>query len=126
MNKLGLGLAAGAVLVVAATQSSFSADMRIAPAPAPIAATCPGGPFSGFWAGGNLDWAYYRSDRTDQDGLLFVPGTHVHPDTKSSVGGGVGVGWDWQCRNRVFGVIADGSWTGAKHVDSARSESCLA
>jgi outer membrane immunogenic protein len=34
--------------------------------------------------------------------------------TKSGVGGGVGAGWDWQCRNRVFGVIADWSGTSAK------------
>lgn len=43
---------------------------------------------------------------------LLVPASHDL--TKSGVGGGVAVGWDWQCRNRVFGVIADGSWTSAK------------
>jgi hypothetical protein len=53
MIKLGVGLAASALLVIAATQMSYSADMAVAPAP--IGTACPGGPFSGFWAGGNLD-----------------------------------------------------------------------
>jgi hypothetical protein len=92
MTKLGLGLATGALLVIAGTQISHSADLGVRPAPAPIVAGCPGGPFSGFWAGGNLDWAYYRADRTDQDG--FVVGTFGIPGTlsatKSSVAGGVG------------------------------------
>ena len=119
MTKRGLGLAAGALLVMAGTQISYSADLGVRPAPAPIVAGCPGGPFSGFWAGGNLDWAYYRADRTDQDG--FIVGTFGSPGTvsatKSSVAGGVGAGWDWQCRNRVFGVIADWSGTSAKASD---------
>src|SRR5262245_5020231 len=112
MNKLGLGIAAGALLVVAGTQISHSADLGVRPAPAPIAATCPGGPFSGFWVGGNLDWAYYRADRTDQD--AFINGAATVSSTKNAVAGGVGGGWDWQCRNRVFGVIADWSGTSAK------------
>ena len=99
MTKLGLGLATGALVVVAGTQISHSADMGVRPAPAPIVAGCPSGPFSGFWAGGNLDWAYYRADRTDHDG--FTVGTFGSPGTlsatKSSVAGGVGAGWDWQC-----------------------------
>jgi hypothetical protein len=57
MTKLGLGIATGALLVVAGTQISHSADMAVNPAP--VVATCPGGPFNGFWAGGNIDWAYY-------------------------------------------------------------------
>jgi outer membrane immunogenic protein len=101
---------------MAGTQISYSADLGVRPAPAPIVAGCPGGSFSGFWAGGNLDWAYYRADRTDQDG--FAVGTFGIPGTlsatKSSVAGGVGAGWDWQCHNRVFGVIADWSGTSAR------------
>jgi outer membrane immunogenic protein len=91
--------------------------LGVRPAPAPIVGGCPGGPFSGFWAGGNVDWAYYRADRTDQDGFTVGPGFGTPgtvSSTKSSVAGGVGVGWDWQCRNRVFGVIADWSGTSAR------------
>jgi outer membrane immunogenic protein len=113
MSKLGLGIAAGALLVVAGTQISHSADMGVRAAPPPVLATCPGGPFSGFWVGGNLDWAYYKAERTDQDGLISAGGSTIS-STKSAVAGGVGGGWDWQCRNRVFGVIADWSGTSAK------------
>lgn len=112
MIKLGTVLAAGTFFVLTATQISYSADMAVAPAP--IATACPGGPFSGFWAGGNLDWAYYRAERNDEDAFLFKFNTQN--STANSAGGGVAGGWDWQCRNRVFGVVADLSWTRADTV----------
>ena len=67
--------------------------------------------FSGFYVGGNVGGISYTAHTTDRDEFLVDAATYTSNDI--NVVAGVQIGYDWQCCNRVFGIVADWDWSNA-------------
>jgi outer membrane immunogenic protein len=101
--------------------SAFAADMGLpvkAPAPPPI----PYVNWQGFYIGGNVGVARLNATATDTSSNTFggICDYSRNPSSCSTgttgATAGVQVGYDWQSRYFVYGVVADWSWTGLKHT----------
>jgi outer membrane immunogenic protein len=115
MKKL-IMLAAGAVAGLAITSSAMAADMpaRVYKAPPPI---MPVFSWSGFYIGlnGGYSWGRSRTDGAffnNTTGALIVGGAD-RSDLKGGVFGGQ-AGFNMQAGNFVYGIEADGQWSGEK------------
>src|ERR1700732_11308 len=113
-------LATAAVITLGG--SAFAADMGVpmkAPPPAPIPYTS----WQGFYIGGNVGAARLNTTATQTFNGSFVGAGACGGDRflsscstgTTGVTAGVQVGYDWQSRYFVYGVVADWSWTGLKH-----------
>jgi outer membrane immunogenic protein len=126
MKKVRTHLLATAAIVTLGG-SAFAADMGLpmkAPAPAPI----PYVGWQGFYIGGNIGAARLNmtgnrtNDPGDFSGQISGCGGAAEWSSLSSCGtsatgvtAGVQVGYDWQSKYFVYGVVADWSWTNLKH-----------
>src|SRR5262245_52002220 len=94
-----------------ATSSASAADMAVkALPPAPPACA----QFGGVYLNGHAGWGYYDHKFNDRDALgAFIDtglgNTLVAEQDKGL--GGVGVGYNWQNRCNVYGLVADWSFT---------------
>jgi outer membrane immunogenic protein len=75
---------------------------------------CVEGYFNGWYVGGNVGVLSHQAVRNDTDGFLTDNSGWTTLDT--SVMGGAQVGYDCQCGNRVFGVVADWNASDASHL----------
>jgi outer membrane immunogenic protein len=128
MKKLA-GIAAGTTALVAAFTSVSWADgmpaaRRVAAAPAPVVVEdrCGYGRWTGFYAGGNIGFSRQFTEFRDRDGLFDTPEwavkykgmlqnsfRHVDDEDTSFTAGGQ-VGYNFQCKNIVFGFETDINW----------------
>lgn len=69
--------------------------------------------FDGFYIAGNVGGLNHIAHRNDLDGALGVASGWT--TSRSGWEAGIGLGYDWQCRNTVFGLVADWNWTNATH-----------
>src|SRR5579859_5387563 len=109
--------------IVAFSGSAFAADMGLpakAPAPAPI----PYVGWQGFYVGGFIGAAHLNTTGT----LSSAPYTEAEACSGGYYGFNIGscsttatgftaggqIGYDWQSRYFVYGVVADWSWTNLK------------
>jgi outer membrane immunogenic protein len=111
---------------LAASGSAFAADMAVKAPPPPRPAPAPVYSWTGFYIGGNVGYSVGRNTADH----LFAPANpgSTPPElfTLSPAGwlGGGQIGYNWQPNsNWVFGVEADGQWTGQK--DSVCIFACL-
>jgi outer membrane immunogenic protein len=137
MKKVRTHLLATAA-VVALSGSAFAADMglpmKAPPAPAPI----PYATWQGWYIGGAIGAARLNTTAT----LTAAPTGDSLPGNcsggafdESALGScstgttgftaGVQVGYDWQSRYFVYGVLADWTWTGLKHTVAPTMRSSL-
>jgi len=93
-----------------ATGSANAADMAVKALPAPPACA----QFGGVYLNGHAGWAYYDHKFSDRDGLgAFIDtglGNSLVAEQDKGLGG-VGVGYNWQNRCNVYGLVADWSFT---------------
>ena len=76
--------------------------------------------FSGFYVGGNVGGISYTAHTTDRDEFFIDGASYTSNDI--NIVAGVQIGYDWQCCNRVFGIVADWDWSNADattHIFSA-------
>jgi opacity protein-like surface antigen len=101
-------------LVDSAWVSRIGLNYRWDAPTAPKGAGYPCGPqrFNGLYVGANAGGIAYTSDRNDQDGFGVDNGMIRTTDIAATVGGQIG--YDWQSCHRLFGVVADFNWSGAK------------
>jgi len=131
MHKIRTQLLATAA-VVALGGTAFAADMglpmKAPPAPAPI----PYVNWQGWYIGGAIGAARLNTTGTQNANNSSEPGSSYGSCTPNADGGaqgisscstgttgftaGVQVGYDWQSRYFVYGVVADWTWTGLKHT----------
>jgi outer membrane immunogenic protein len=125
MKKVRTHLLATAA-VVALGSAAYAADMGVpmkAPPPAPIPYTG----WQGFYIGGSIGAARLNTTGNqtfntfgDPEGpctVESVPSGIASCSTGATgVTAGVQVGYDWQSRYFVYGVVADWTWTGLKHT----------
>jgi opacity protein-like surface antigen len=71
---------------------------------------CCGGSFDGFYVGGNLGVASHVAHRNDLDGFFIVDGPAGWTFISTNVTAGVQLGYDWQCCNKLFGLVIDWNW----------------
>jgi outer membrane immunogenic protein len=108
------------VSALALSGAASAADLPVkAPRPAPVIATPViswAGPYIG--AHGGIGWM--RASQTVSEGIFscaaFDGATCTIRDTGAVAGGQIG--YNWQQRDWVFGVEADGSWAGLKKTVS--------
>jgi len=72
---------------------------------------CCGPDFDGFYIGANLGALSYTAHRNDQNGFLTDHGSYTLRDTGFT--GGLQLGWDRNCNNRVYGLVWDFNGTSA-------------
>ncbi len=89
---------------------------------------CCGPDFNGFYVGGNVGAISHTAHRNDIDGflsaflnpaatpLIFSPSGFTTVNTGWEAG--LQIGYDWQCCNKVFGVVWDWDWADTHHRDS--------
>ena len=101
-------------LVDSAWVSRIGLNYRWDAPTAPKGAGYPCGPqrFNGFYVGANAGGIAYTSDRNDQDGFGVDNGLTRTTDMAATAGGQIG--YDWQSCHRLFGLVADINWSGAK------------
>jgi outer membrane immunogenic protein len=121
MKKLRTHLLTTAA-VVAASGSAFAADMG-PPVKAPLPAPIPYAQFQGWYIGGAIGAARLNVTANQTFGSTGNCGSEGAVGTTSSCAAsatgftaGVQVGYDWQSRYFVYGVVADWTWTGLKHT----------
>jgi len=127
MKKLRTQLLATAA-VVALSGAAYAADMGVpmkAPPPAPIPYTG----WQGFYIGGAIGAARLNATASQSTATENFPvgpcsGGNTGSDSETlgscatgatGFTAGVQVGYDWQSRYFVYGVVADWTWTGLKH-----------
>ena len=108
--------------VVALSGSAFAADMGL-PMKAPLPAPIPYAQFQGWYLGGAIGAARLNASATQTFGLTGLCGNDGAAGTSNSCTtsatgftAGVQVGYDWQSRYFVYGVVADWTWTNLKHT----------
>lgn len=69
---------------------------------------CGGVSFDGFYVGGNIGVASNISHRNDLDGFLTDNSGWTVIDTDFTAG--VQVGYDWNCCNKLVGLVVDWNW----------------
>ena len=109
------------VSALALAGSAFAAE-----APPPVVVAAP--TWTGFYVGGHAGFAWLRhSDNVTLNGpFVFSICTAGAANTQScnlkdtgAVAGGQ-IGYNWQQNNLVFGIEADGSWTGLRRRRASR------
>lgn len=75
--------------------------------------TCCGAGFDGFYIGGNVGALTHVAHRNDLDG--FFTDNSGWTTTSTDVTAGIQLGYDWQCCNAVFGLVADWNWANNNH-----------
>jgi outer membrane immunogenic protein len=134
MKKVRTHLLATAA-VVALGGSAFAADMGVpmkAPPPAPIPYTG----WQGFYIGGAIGAARLNATGTQTNDSSDTVGGACSGAEDNAIAScatgttgftaGVQVGYDWQSRYFVYGVVADWTWTGLSHkVQQSGAFSCL-
>jgi outer membrane immunogenic protein len=119
------------VAVAALSGSAFAADMGPplkAPPPAPIPYTG----WQGFYLGGAIGAARLNTTATqtgpteDLGGVCTGFALASCSTGTTGLTAGVQVGYDWQSRYFVYGVVADWTWTGLKHTLSTNRASSSA
>jgi outer membrane immunogenic protein len=108
------------VSALALAGNAFAADMPVK-APPQVVVVAPS--WGGFYLGGHAGFAWLRHSDTISGPFLATICTVATTQTCSlkdtgAVAGGQ-VGYNWQQNNLVFGVEADGSWTGLKKTASS-------
>src|SRR5262245_53890222 len=102
-------LLATTALLAFTVGSASAADMAVKarplPPPPPACAQ-----FGGFYLGGNVGYAFLDHKFNDRDGLgAFIDtglGNNLHAENSNWLGG-VAIGYNWQSRCTVFGLVAD-------------------
>jgi outer membrane immunogenic protein len=114
LNSQQVGDAVSIDLVDSAWVSRVGLNYRWDAPTAPKGAGYPCGPqrFNGFYVGANAGGIAYTSDRNDQDGF-GVDNSLVRTTDMAATAGGQ-IGYDWQSCHRLFGLVADFNWSGAK------------
>src|SRR5262245_5847760 len=106
-------LATTALVMLSVGGPAIAADMAVKARPLPPPPP-PCAQFGGFYLGGHVGWGWQEHKFNDRDGLgAFIDtglGNTLHAED-DNWGGGVGIGYNWQSRCTVFGVVADWSWT---------------
>ncbi len=79
--------------------------------------------FNGFYIGGNVGVFSHVARRNDIDG--FLTDNSGWSTLNTDFAGGVQGGYDWQCNNRLVGVVADWNavYTGTKLFDNPNGNS---
>jgi outer membrane immunogenic protein len=123
MKKIRTQLLATAA-VVTLSGAAYAADMGHplkAPPPAPI----PYVGWQGFYVGGAIGAARLNTTATDtaitDSAAVCTDNFRAIASCSTSATGftaGAQVGYDWQSRYFVYGVVADWTWTGLKHTVS--------
>ncbi len=119
MKKLRTQLLATAG-IVALSGAAYAADMGVpmkAPPPAPIPYTN----WQSFYVGGAIGAARLNTTATDtiipsNAGICTDIALSACATSATGFTAGVQVGYDWQSRYFVYGVVADWTWTGLKHT----------
>lgn len=103
MRKLifGLGIAAAGFIMPTASADDYCCPLQYDP--------CCGLEFNGLYVGGNIGVVSHTAHRHDFDGFLTDNSGWTVTDTDFTAG--VQVGYDIQCCNKVFGIVADWNWT---------------
>lgn len=70
--------------------------------------------FDGFYVGGNVGVISNTAHRNDLDG--FLTDNSGWTTIKTGVTGGVQAGYDWQCGNRLLGLVVDWNGTDIHHL----------
>jgi outer membrane immunogenic protein len=119
MKKLRTQLLATAA-VMTLSGAAYAADMGLpmkAPPPAPIPYTN----WQGFYIGGlvgvgrsNMQVNTYGIGKTTLGSICGAYGAQSCTDDSTKAIAGVEVGYDWQSRYFVYGVVADWTWAGFK------------
>lgn len=105
MKKLLFGCAlAVSGLVMPAANANFGGPMGCDPCCSP----CDAGSFDGLYVGGNLGVATNHFERNDLNGFLTDFNTFSFQETNFTAG--VQLGYDWQCGNRLAGLVVDWNW----------------
>ncbi len=98
-----------AFTVASASAADLAVKARPLPPPPPACAQ-----FGGFYLGGHVGWGYYNHKFNDRDALgAFIDtglGNNLSAEGDGFLGG-VSIGYNWQSRCSVFGLVADWSWT---------------
>ena len=76
--------------------------------PVPCEPSCCVADFNGFYFGGNVGVYSNTAHRNDYDGFFATGGTRTTNTT--NVTAGLQVGYDWDCCNKLLGVVADWNW----------------
>ncbi len=69
-------------------------------------------PFEGFYVGGNVGALSHIAHRNDLDGFLTDNSGWSTIDTNATAG--AQIGFDWQCGNKVVGLVGDWNWANNK------------
>src|SRR5690349_2992977 len=97
----------GGIAILTSAIAAAAADMPVKARP--LIHNCWVGEFQGPHAGAFAAMSSYRPDRINTDGSFFALLTPGLTQSTTGGGGGVNLGYDIQCGNRVFGIEAD--WT---------------
>lgn len=73
---------------------------------------CCGADFSGLYIGGNVGAFTHTAHRNDLTG--FTPGPAGWTANNTNVTAGVQLGYDWQCCNKLVGIVGDWSWVNTR------------
>ena len=107
-------LIAGAAIASLLTTNALAADLAARPYTKAPVIVDPGYNWTGFYAGINGGYSWGRSDST----VPVVPLLGAFPNVRHNVDGGLGgaqIGYNWQVDRRwLFGLEADGQWTGER------------
>ena len=116
-------LATAAVLAFGGTghAADMSAPMKAPPAPIPYTSSWAGGYVGGFIGAAHLD-STCQTAMFNSTGPFNLPcgaqpvGVPNGSTSQSATGfmAGAKIGYDWQSRSFVYGVLADWAWTGLK------------
>ena len=110
MKRVAIALLAGVAAVAGLGYSASAADLRVAPAPAPVLPI-----WTGFYVGAHAGAAWERgSDWTFQDPNGVINTARINQAGNTALGGvgGFQAGYNWQfAPTWVAGFEADFSWT---------------
>jgi outer membrane immunogenic protein len=125
MNKLRTHLLASAA-VVALSGAAYAADMGLPIKAAPVPAPIPYAGWQGWYIGGAIGANRVNTTATTTFNSNSTSNTACQGGDEDAMAscataatgftGGVQVGYDWQSRYFVYGVVADWTWSTAKHT----------
>lgn len=83
---------------------------------------CDFGGFDGFYFGGNIGVFTRFAHRNDLSGLIIGPATGGTPSSitlsRTSFTGGLQLGYDMQCNNKLVGLVVDWNWVNTRRKQS--------